>query len=276
VLTVFQSDLATAWRSPVAGGWKAAAPALALVFGLAFATQGHATAYFLQSAAMDTSHTAHIYGPGGSDEYVYIAPIVFKANEGVAPGAPTVDLLSWCVDIFHNISLGEIDLKYDETYDLTTDSKYQSATPFSGGGTLTVDQIEHVGRLINYGTKVYDFGVMNAGWTNMLAGIQGAIWQVINGPAYSVVGDNADLNDYISIFTGSGYQAHLTGYGPVSANISMITETGLYGTFAAHQAFGFAIPEPGTWALMITGFGLAGAMLRRERRRALVRVRIRD
>lgn len=273
---MFQTDLATLLRNPIAGAWKAAAPALALAFGLAFATQGHATAYFLQSASMDTSHTAHIYGPGGSDEYVYIAPIVFKANEGVAPGAPTVNLLSWCVDIFHNISLGEIDLKYDDGYDLTTDSKYLTSTPFSGGGTLTADQIEHAARLINYGTLVYNFGVMNANWTNMLAGIQGAIWQVINGPAYTVVGDNADLNDYISIFTGSGYKAHLTGYGPVSANIAMITETGLYGTLAAHQSFGFAIPEPGTWALMITGFGFAGAMLRRERRRVLAPVRVRD
>jgi hypothetical protein len=25
------------------------------------------------------------------------------------------------------------------------------------------------------------------------------------------------------------------------------------------------VPEPGTWALMITGFGLAGALLRRRR-----------
>lgn len=27
----------------------------------------------------------------------------------------------------------------------------------------------------------------------------------------------------------------------------------------------FAVPEPTTWALMITGFGAAGAMLRRRR-----------
>lgn len=273
---MFQTDVATVRRNPIAGAWKAAAPALALALGLAFATQGHATAYFLQTASMNTSHTAHIHGPGGSDEYVYIAPIVFKANEGTSAGAPTVNLLSWCVDIFHNISLGEIDLKYDDDFDLATDAKYLTATPFSGGGTLTADQIEQASRLINYGTKVYNFGVMNADWTNMLAGIQGAIWQVINGPAYTVVGDNVDLNNYISIFTGSGYKAHLTGYGPISANIAMITETGFYGTLAAHQSFGFAIPEPGTWALMITGFGFAGAMLRRERRRVAVRVRIRD
>ena len=32
-----------------------------------------------------------------------------------------------------------------------------------------------------------------------------------------------------------------------------------------------AVPEPGTWALMIGGFGLAGASLRRRRERSAVR-----
>lgn len=31
------------------------------------------------------------------------------------------------------------------------------------------------------------------------------------------------------------------------------------------QAFGQAVPEPATWAMMLTGFGLAGAILRRRR-----------
>jgi hypothetical protein len=30
-----------------------------------------------------------------------------------------------------------------------------------------------------------------------------------------------------------------------------------------------AVPEPATWALMIGGFGMAGALLRRQRRSAL-------
>jgi hypothetical protein len=31
-----------------------------------------------------------------------------------------------------------------------------------------------------------------------------------------------------------------------------------------------AVPEPASWALMITGFGLIGAMTRRQRRRAAI------
>ena len=44
------------------------------------------------------------------------------------------------------------------------------------------------------------------------------------------------------------------------------------GDFVIDRAYivaGNAIPEPGTWALMIGGFGGAGAMLRRNRRQAV-------
>ena len=37
------------------------------------------------------------------------------------------------------------------------------------------------------------------------------------------------------------------------------------------STFSGGVPEPATWALMITGFGAAGAMLRRRRALALVR-----
>ena len=37
---------------------------------------------FLQSDSMNTSRTAHIYGPGGFHEYAYIAPVKFTVFEG--------------------------------------------------------------------------------------------------------------------------------------------------------------------------------------------------
>ena len=75
------------------------------------------------------------------------------------------------------------------------------------------------------------------------------------------------MNNYISAYSGANYLSNLTGYGPVSSNITFITETGKYGTRLAHQSFAFAaaVPEPSAWALMISGFGLTGAMLRRRR-----------
>lgn len=40
-------------------------------------------------------------------------------------------------------------------------------------------------------------------------------------------------------------------------------------TFVTERVINTAVPEPTTWALMIAGFGGAGAMLRRERRQRL-------
>ena len=90
-------------------------------------------------------------------------------------------------------------------------------------------------------------------------------------PGYTV-NSTVAVNSYISAYSGASYASSLTGYGPVSSNITFITETGKYGTNAAHQSFAFASPspEPGTWALLIMGFGMAGAALRR--RTNLVRV----
>jgi hypothetical protein len=45
----------------------------------------------------------------------------------------------------------------------------------------------------------------------------------------------------------------------------VITDTGATFNVAAKDAFGPGVPEPGAWALMIVGFGAAGAMLRRRR-----------
>lgn len=271
---MFQTNAVAVRCNPIVGALKAAAPALAMAFGLAVAADGHATAYYLNSLSMDTSHIADIQGPGGSHEYAYVGPVVFHANEGTTPDTPTTDLLAFCVDIFHNIRLGDTGLKYDDNYDLTTDNKYQdNAHPFTGANTLLDVQIEQVGRLINYGRLVYNGEAASADRSNKLAGLQGAIWQVINGPAYTVVAWDAPVQSYLTDFSSAGYLAHLSGLGPVGKNITMISETGKYGLADARQSFAFAVPEPATWALMITGFGFAGAMLRRDRRRA-IRARI--
>jgi hypothetical protein len=49
------------------------------------------------------------------------------------------------------------------------------------------------------------------------------------------------------------------------ANISKVTFSGSYGIDDLSYSTGGAVPEPATWALMITGFGMAGSALRRRR-----------
>ena len=256
---------------------KAAIPAAALACSLALASPGQAAQVFLKSASMNTSRTAHIYGPSGFNEYTYIAPIKFTTYDGTGATPMTGalsgpnDTLAFCVDIFHNINLGTVNLKYDDAYDLTTNSKYQdNAHPFTGATALSLGRIAQVGYLVNYGTLLYANGPNTADTVNRLAGLQGAIWQVVN-PGYSVVSGNAALNGYIASYSGAGYASRLTGYGPVNRSITFITETGKYGTNRAHQSFAIAgVPEPATWSMMIMGFGMMGAMARRSRARLVV------
>jgi hypothetical protein len=258
---------------------RGALAAMTLAMSLAAAGPGQAAQYFLQNSSMNTSRTANIDGPNGYHAYTYIAPIKFRTYEGTGATPQTgatsgpFDMVAFCVDIFHGIGLGNVNLKYDDSYDLTTNSKYQSNTPFVGATLLTAQQRLQVGRLVNYGTLVFNQAPNSIDKTNRLAGLQGAIWQVIN-PGYSVVSSTAGVNAFTATFTGANYAANLTGYGHVHSGIKFITETGKYGTNRAHQSFAVAaVPEPATWAVMITGFGMAGAALRR-RRGTLVPVRI--
>jgi hypothetical protein len=257
-------------RSSYSTFLKSALPAAAFAIGLAAAAEGHATQYFLQSASMNTSRTANIDGPG-YHAYTYVAPITFTAFEGTGATPMTgalsgsFNLVAFCVDVFHHIGLGTVNLKYDDNYELTTNSKYETSTPFAGGTALSAGQRLQVGRLVNYGTLIYDSGAPTTDKVNRLAGLQGAIWQVIN-PGYTVVSSTAGVNAYTAAFSAANYLDSLTGYGPVRSNIGFITETGKYGTNAAHQSFAFAsVPEPSTWIVMIAGFGMMGASLRRAR-----------
>lgn len=248
---------------------KRAVPAAALACALGAAAPGHAAEYFLQSATMDKSRTAVISGPGVNSN-VYIGPLNFTAYEGTAAVGDSFSFLGFCVDIYHSISLGTLNLKYDDNYDLETNSKYLTSTPFAPGATVLSDQqVLQVGRLVNYGTLVFNQLPSGTLKTNKLAGLQGAIWQVIN-PGYTVTSGNAAVNGFIADYSGAGYNSFLTGHGHVHSGITFITETGKYGTKFARQSFAIAaVPEPGTWALMIGGFALAGAALRRRRAAAL-------
>jgi hypothetical protein len=247
------------------GALKGALPALAFACAVSAAAPSHAAQFFLQSATMDKSRTATISGPG-MNQNVYIGPLTFTAFEGTAAVGDSFSFLGFCVDIFHSISTGTLNLKYDDNYDLETDSKYLTTTPFVGGNALSDQQVLQVGRLVNYGTLVNANEAAGTTKTNKLAGLQGAIWQVIN-PGYSVNSSNAGVNAFISNYSSAEYMGHLTGHGLVHSGITFISETGKYGTKSARQSFAMAaVPEPGTWALMIGGFGMAGAMLRRARR----------
>jgi len=280
----FDTGTAQSRRSPIRGMLKAALPALACAFAVAVAAPSQATQYFLDYASMDTSKDGIIKKAGQSDKYVEMAPVKFTVFYGTgntpatgAIGGP-MTMIGWCVDIYHSISMGNIDLKYDREFELETNSKYTSNTPWYGETNLTEDQITQVGRLVHYGTALYLNGVTSVAKSNELSAIQGAIWTVINKPqGYSFVSNASGyqsqgvsnksvINSFITKYSGANY----TNWIPtnIGRDVLFLTETDKYGTKSAHQSFAF-VPEPATWALMILGFGGAGVMLRRQRKYAL-------
>ena len=89
-----------------------------------------------------------------------------------------------------------------------------------------------------------------------LAGIQGAIW----------------LTEYsgLTLTGGSSQVAHFQALGAAWAATHADNTTyadAIYSVGGNNQGFVIAgeVPEPASWALMIGGFGMAGAMLRRRR-----------
>ena len=191
-----------------------------------------------------------------------MAPLDFTANEGVVASTDTFNLVAFCVDIFHSISLSDRNLKYDDAYDLETNSKFSGTTlppTFAGATDLSNQQIAQVGRLVNFGTEL--FGSADANKINQLSAVQGAIWQVIN-PGYTVDARNNAVDTLVAQYMNPAFTSDQ------SATFDMISQTGKYGSTQAKQAFAIAaVPEPSTWAMLILGFGAVGGAVRLGRRR---------
>ena len=163
----------------------------------------------------------------------------------------------FCIDLFHDVSIGgqSPPLEYT-TGTIVADS---SSNPAGTGGnplsSLVAGEIE---TLVNIGVSDYEHGT---GTADIYAGIAGAIWELeynTNGHSLSVTGSSA-INALIAADVAFA-EAHPTPY-------SLSLFPGANGeAFGAGQAFSGAIPEPGTWAMMLLGFaGLGFAGWRRTR-----------
>lgn len=153
----------------------------------------------------------------------------------------------------------------------------------TGGGALLLDaapnydpggpMLTGFGSAINYpnfsGTVTVNAAGIAAGLSNFGAGTAytgdsfghanvtgGGLTALIDGNGGAVFADGYFGAGHLSV---SGETTTNFHYGP-DANQLRVNEL----KFAA-QASGAAVPEPASWALMITGFGLTGAVLRRRR-----------
>jgi hypothetical protein len=72
---------------------------------------------------------------------------------------------------------------------------------------------------------------------------------------------------YAPIIDGRGPYTDPTGPGQIISVLARTTDVAPASLRATEQLVVSVLPEPETWATMILGFGLAGAVLRRQRRR---------
>lgn len=270
---MFETFGKSVFGAPVIKALKAVAPAAALAFGAMAGTSAQADVYVFQNGVMDHARTLSIAGIGSS---IKATPVQFDGFIEGTPDQPFTNLVAFCVDVYHSISLGDYnpDLTYTDTIPLTHDSNPSAPNPLSPA------EITQIGRLVNYGTSVFyeaptgTSTQRNKRW-DTLAAVQGAIWQVASGR--NVTSSNVTMNQLIDHLAGANYTSYFAPeYGPVHSGIKFLTPfkdepfgpDKVYPHKRLSQAFAIAdaVPEPSTWLLMIGGFAIAGGALRRARR----------
>lgn len=116
---------------------------MALAGSVALTPAAHAETVILDIGKMTSPKTVTIQGLGS----VYAAPMQFTATYG----GRNVDLLAWCVDVYHHITLADYkpNLVYTDTNALTND--FAPAPRI-----LTGDEVVQIGTLAHYGQNVFD------------------------------------------------------------------------------------------------------------------------
>lgn len=250
--------------------FKGAAAAAGLAFAALASPAFALTEIHITNTAMNTHYTATIHYAAGGSETAYSNGVDFTAyNVGGNP-ADTFDLFGFCIDVFHNISLGHQNLTYESTYN---DPAYTDLPTTDFGNpalTLSEDQRKRISSLVDIGFILHRDNPGNATVNLQTAAIQAAIWDTI----LSVPGHD---RGYVTVNNGGAhatpggetFQQYFDYYRTTPLSGDRIFE--IYDKYhdPSHQAFAVgwpqdAVPEPASWALMILGFGAAGAVLRRR------------
>lgn len=278
---MFRTDDTIQSKAPLVGALKAAAPALALAFGLMAAPMAQAATYIIEDVDMSSPRNIQLSGPGFSTKTVKGTPVQFDGY--IQGGNEFENLVAFCVDVYHAIKLKEYDpgLKYTDSNVLEHNSHWDP----NKREFLTASEVLQIGKLVNYGTQVfYNLSINSTTRYNELAAVQGAIWKVASGLTVTSVNNNgntAAIQARLNALSNDANYETAFAYKTkdfVSGNIKLLTpytNTKQYPHKDLTQSFAIAaVPEPATWIMMIGGFAAAGAALRR-RRHQLVAVKVR-
>lgn len=254
-------------RSRGLSGWKrAAVGAVALAAAAMASTTASAATYVkLLSSSMNTQFQAYIQGVGN----VYSNGMAFQVKDSDALGnvtGPAYELFGFCVDIYHSISIGSLNLVYSSNQDPLIVNPLP--TDF-GGNPISPTQLSALTDLIDTGYIMRQQALLNGPLTfdmhMRLAAIQAAIWKT-EVPSRNIYVTQGGL-------TGSQfatYQGYFNDY--FNGNYTSLADANDRFYVISNpnrQSFGIGwpihgVPEPGTWALMLIGFFGAGSAIRRR------------
>jgi hypothetical protein len=250
-------------RAGARNGLIAAGLGLATLAGASSASA--ATYLKLLSSSMDTQFQAYIQGDGN----VYSNGMTFSVKDSDAAGHTTgaaYDIFGFCVDIYHSIGIGNLNLVYSSNQDpLIVDPL---PTDF-GGNAVSPTQLSKLTNLIDTGWLLHQQEVAANAFafdTEMrLAAIQAAIWKT-EAPTRDI----HVIKGGLTTSQFSTYQTYFNNY--LAGNYTSLADANdrfYVISNRDHQSFGIGwpiggVPEPASWAMMIGGFFGLGAMLRRR------------
>ncbi len=236
----------------------------ALIAGaaLSVATPAAATNYTYNVTSVGAYHLDQFnisgnianYGYFNSNEYG--GPIVIQ---GTTPQGKPFSVVTFCFDILHGISGGfgyQAGLNYTFTAaPLVTDQVFGAGA----GNPLTLAQSTRMSGLARFGALSFVNGATDL--NNKMPAIQAALWSVEYGLTAVMANptQQAYYNQYLTM--PLTFSSHLTP-GLVGKDGSG-TIVGYQQGLALGHGLG-AVPEPSEWAMLIAGFAMVGAVLRRR------------
>jgi len=243
---------------------------IALAGALAWGSAASATQVYISDGQMNHPLIVQLAGANYNGT-VYDGAMQFTTTYG---STPNVDLIAFCVDIFHDIGFGPYSpaLPYQTTVPFTTDSR-----PSPGAGDqLSAAQIEQVDRLVNYGTDVQKDGSLSTSAKSFTVGaVQGAIWEIVGGEKVTLASgwsqnngvDATSFNTLVTELADPNHYADQFGstYGAIGDKTTFITPVGYPKGPTQSFLFAGSVPEPSTWLMAVLGVGMLGGALRLRR-----------